>query len=364
MNNFVSINTGPLNGLSSLTYYIAKPLHEFSVGFSSGRFERIEWDMTNIVPLHQSMVTLTAFLAICHRLRVFTGCPQSVKLNWNPRILAFWNDISFLSITNRYDLIEWPEELMGGFPSKVTNPNTIIIDFPFNDDVPDQADLESWKEWKDSTRERVKQELLLRCGSLFLETKTKPKFPSKFKDQVAITSAELVVNALLHGKSTAFIGLQRSSSGITISVCDCGYGFLSSLRKPGRPWASFEKLTNIQAITIGSLENTREMGLRRAISSVVNFGGHVLIASNNAEIRWERSMWNDVRTTDLSFLKNPIRLPNTESLLGPEIKAKVSNEQKQKGYYRTWPYGLRGTRISFELDFKKYEYALKGAENA
>lgn len=360
-NNLSVINTGPLNSLASLIYHIAKPLKDYSQRFTSGRFENIQWDMTNIMPLHQSMVTLTAFLSISHRLRIFTGCPQAVKINWNPRVLSFWNDISFFHLTEKYDLIKWPDELIGGFPSGVTNPNTLIVDFAFNpEEIPDQDNLTEWKEWKDDTRERVKQDLLLRCGGLFTHSRRHSNFPSKFKDQVAITSAELVVNSLLHGRSMAFLGLQRSNSGITISVCDCGFGFLTSLRKLNRPWALLQEMSNIQAITIGSLANSKEMGLRRAIDSIVNYGGHVIITSNDAEIRWEKPLWDRAKDSDLTFLQSPQSLPNINELLGPCLKGKLTSEKKQNGYPREWDFGIRGTRISFELDFKKYEHSLKG----
>lgn len=344
------INVGPLNGLASLTYFLSKPLANLSREYVSGRHPEVIWDLRNVIPRYQSMATLTAFLSLAHRLRLFTGHAQQALLHWNPRILSFWSDISFLELSRKYDLIDWPEELIGGYPSDVTNPNSLIIDYPLDSQIPDQSNIEEWKEWKDNKREEVKEQLMLRCNRLFAGSR-KFNIPSKLKDQIAITAAELIVNSQLHGRSMAFLGMQRTSKRITVAVCDAGIGFVNSLQKQSRQWSRLEGLRNIEAILIGSIENTREMGLRRAIDMTVQIGGHVLIFSNDVEVRWDGSLWENAKE---SLPVERYTVPDILTILGDPVTGTLNSEQKLNGYYRDWQPGLRGTRISFEIDFDNY----------
>jgi hypothetical protein len=113
-------------------------------------------------------------------------------------------------------------------------------------------------------------------------------------------------------------------------------------------------MSDIEAIFIGSVENTREMGLRRAIDAVVRMNGHVIITSNNAYIRWEHNLWERATESMNRFLENPHEFSTIHNILGPPVTGSLSDEKKHLGYHRIWPEGLRGTRITFEIDFKEY----------
>ena len=349
--NVFSINVGPLNGLAALTYYLAEQFKLLNRDYASGKNPEVIWDLRNVMPRYQNMATLTAFLSLAHRLRSFTGHAHGALLSWNPRVLSFWSDIAFLDLSMKYDLIAWPEKLIGGYPSKVTNPNTIIVDFPNDTNIPDKSDILEWKAWKDNKREEVKEQLMLKCSRLF-EKSSKYRLPSKLRDQIAITSAELIVNSLLHGNSMAFLGIQRTSKRITVAVCDAGIGFVNSLQKQNRQWSQLKELNHVDAIFIGSLENMREMGLRRAIDMTVNVGGHVLVLSNDAEVRWDGELWERAKN---SLHPERYVAPNIREIFGEPASSTVNIDTKLNGYYRLWRTGLRGTRISFEIDFDRYK---------
>jgi hypothetical protein len=350
-NEFV-VSVGPLNSLSSLMYHLAEPLTSLNREFVSGKNPDVIWDLRNVMPGQQNMASLTAFLSLAHRLRLFTGRAQEVLLEWKPKVLSFWSDIGFLDLSRKYDLIKWPEQLIGGFPSNVTNPNTIIIDYPSETNIPDQADNEEeWKKWKDETREEVKAQLMLKCSRLF-EKSRNFKLPTRLRDQITITSSELVLNSILHGKSMAFLGMQRTSKRISVSVCDAGIGFVNSLQKQSRDWSKIKDMKNIEAILIGSIENTREMGLRRSIDMTVQVGGYVEIFSNDAEMRWRTELWEKAKN---SLPPERYVVPDMQLILGDPVHGTATAEQKRMGYYRTWQQALRGTRISFDIDFSNFE---------
>lgn len=342
------INVGPLNGLGSFCLYTARALKEFSDLYMEGEHPEVEWDLRHVEPTHMSMAGLTAFLATAHRLRQFTGNAQLARVIWNPEVFAFWDDISLFQISQQYDLLKWPEGIIGGYSPGQTNPNTELLAVPYVN-VPDRdVDLEYWKAWKDSVRQKFKDDLLLRCGRLFHQNHRRSEFPQELRDNIAVACAELVVNSLLWGRSTAFVGLQRSGKGITVAVCDSGVGFITSMQEQSK-LRSLRSKDHAEALAIGAVINRREYGLRRVINTVIKNGGWVIMSSFDAEIHWKDSFWEKAkmgagRVEDTSLNRNGLM-----NAMGSPLRGKPTFDDRENGYCRVWDYGLRGTRITFEI---------------
>lgn len=149
---------------------------------------------------------------------------------------------------------------------------------------------------------------------------------------------------MLWGKSTPFLGLQRTSKSIIISVSDIGAGFKWSLLAKGKyPSILKSKETDIESIALGSVLNKIGFGLKRAISMVIGLGGTISIASNAGEIFWNKDLWTSFR--DTFDEKTPAM--SLKNLPSPIFKA--SYEDRQKGYIRNWTNPIRGSRISFSI---------------
>lgn len=351
------INVGPLTGIGSLCQYAAPQLQSLNDAYRAGALPEVEWDLRQVEPRRMSMLSLTAFLSLAERLRRFLGHPARARVSWNPQVLGFWSDIDFLKIAEEYRLLDWtPADVVGGFARGKTNPHTKILAFPFENDVPDKrSDLQGWRSWKDNTRQSLMAYLELRCGELFgfgrdQHWQTSTTFDRKDSDQLANTTAELIVNALLWGQSTAFVGLQRSPSGITVTVSDGGRGFLRTVqeREREKPLCQRPIQSSLDALLYGSLINVSDWGLRRAIDTVTRRGGWVDLTSSEAAIRWRLESWEQARARFQQGPNGRFHLPKSETILGP--KKQISQEQKDReGYYQIWPAGLRGSRISFEI---------------
>jgi hypothetical protein len=330
-----NINVGPLTGLASLSRHTARSLRQFSQLVIEGRAPEVEWDLTNVEPRRMSMAGLTGFLALAHRVRQFTGKPSLARVTWNPSIFAFWSDISLLRIVQRHDLLEWvPHNVLGGFRSGTTNPYTQILCIPYRPtDLPPPDTVNSWK---DVQRQSFKEQLELWCGHLFRPKKDMVAFERKLGDQVAATTAELVVNALLWGHATAFVGLQRTSHGITVSVCDCGCGLLRTLREKKNWPDGCPVSTHLESVVAASLMNVRQWGLRRAIDIVTENSGWVIVASFDSHVRWRSHSWQSAKSR---LIMQHDRVSSIR-----EITPFLDDED-----HNVDGVGLRGVRITFEV---------------
>lgn len=223
------VPVGSLSGVPAIHSSMSRRLLDYSEHYRNGRRPIVVLDLSNVQPKKMSMAAITAFLSISDRLRDFTDAPIRVHVLWNPEVFSFWDDIGVFKISDERSLFAWKDGIVGGYISGKGNPNTQILCFP-NNLPPEQAfHADDIKHWKDSIRIDVKEKLLMQCGALFKSPKHGPPISIQLRDQVAVTCAELVVNAHLWGKSAAFVGLQRSKKGITVAVCDSGIGFYRSL---------------------------------------------------------------------------------------------------------------------------------------
>ena len=324
-------------------------LREYTELYQAGASPEVVWDLRGCLPKRMNMATLAAFLSIADRLREFSGKPQRARVHYDPEVLAFWDDIHFKSLAEDFDLFDWePKEVMGGYSRGLTNPNTRIFAFTVSDDPPPRCNETAWIAWKDKVRDRVRDKLMLLCGPLFVAKARTNPFPQELVNLVANTCAELVLNSSLWGKSIAFVALQRSSKGITAAVCDTGKGLHASLSSPRDKLASKEPphpkpANDLESIVLASLVNQKDFGLRKAISQVLDRNGWVLISSVSGLVEWRKESW--LRATN-SFKKPSDAVPPCEKLF-PSVSP-ASTEAKA-GHFRTFDYGVRGVRISFEI---------------
>jgi len=346
----IPINVGPLNGVPSFCFHTAQSLKRFSKLYNEGKRPQVEWDLRNVEFRHMSMAGLAAFIATAYRMRKFTTEAPFIRLSWNPQVFSFWEDISLFKVTREHDLFKWPEAVSDGSWFGDTNPNTELLLFDYSDALPDRSDdLQYWKDWKDSVRQRFKDVLFLKCGRLFKSQSHGRYFSEKLRDQVAIASSELVVNCMLWGRSAAVVGLQRTSAGITVAVCDSGRGFHSSLYDQHSSKQIVYPENNLEALIVGSLINTREYGLRRVIGTVMRNGGKVLMSSFDAEIHWKEALWNEVQLATVKTDEHPIDIEFLKKTVGKPVTGSPSEYDRENGFCRIWKYGLRGARIAFEL---------------
>lgn len=342
------LNAGNLASISSFHHAIAGRLTEFNDQYRQGKRPRVRLNLTGIQPKKMSMPALTALLSIIDRLRDFSTSPVFVDVNWNPDIFGFWEDIGFFEIGRERDLFEWKEGIAHGYSYGNTNPNTKLLFFEMPDKL--RGISPELPKMKDEIRSEVKEKLLLLCGELFRPKRGARAIPNTLRDQVAVTSAELVVNAHLWGKANAVVGLQRTSRGITVCVSDSGEGFFNSLLKKTKPKYAHVPKSHLEAVALGCINNYEDFGLRRAIDMVVRFGGKVEVSSYAAEIAWQRILWDFWTERVVHDPHDPsIFLQHFEESCGRFLIDKLSLEARQVGYFRSWHTPMRGTRISFEM---------------
>lgn len=353
------IAAGPLNSLASLTFFLSEPLHHLSQLYAEGKVVEPYFDLSEVEPRRQSMAALTAFLSIAERLSKYIGYPVPVLFNWNPAVLGFWHDIKFLSIARDNGCMAFPEELVGGYTTGSTNPNTRMIRYELNpaDPQPSRNQVVPLRAWKDRNRLRLSNDLSFICQHVFNPPHSRARIDVQLVNTVSANAAELALNALMHGNAAAYVGLQRSPSAITVAVCDCGDGFPRSLsRHPLYSTGVMNKIpSDTQALLMGSLMNKSEMGLRRAISEITQSqdieAGSVIMSSYAGEIQWREELWTHALASFDELLTDPSEL-DVVGLLGEAISGTPTHSTKHQGFHRTWKLGLRGTRVAFELKLR------------
>ncbi len=346
----IIIDVGTLSSLSALHRALAPALKNYNALFRKGERPSVVFDLTNVQPGRISMAALTALLSTADRLRPFSGTSAQVRLNWNPNVFGFFHDIGFFRLATERDLFDLPDELMGGYAVGKTNPNTQLLFFEnrINSDITARYDL---PELKDAVRQEVKEALLMMCGALFRSSRHSATLPVELRDQIAVTSAELVVNAQLWGNSNAYAGLQRSPRGITVCVCDSGVGFYSSLYRntPKKP-PNTQLNGHLDSLLLGCVLNNEDFGLRRAIDMVTRFNGWVSTSSYSAEILWQSTLWKEWLAVygACCYTDQGIEQASRDFLNRYRIR-RGEYDSASHGYCKQWDTPLRGSRISFEI---------------
>ncbi|MCA0447993.1 MAG: hypothetical protein LCH54_17380 [Bacteroidetes bacterium] len=340
------INVGPLKSFGSLTFYLGSQLDELRESYIKGERLVPVWDLRNISPYGVSMSALTAFLSISKRIRDFIGQPIKVLIHWQPDFQEFLADIGFLHIANEFDLYDW-QDMLGGYNTGSTNPKTKIFFYSNLPDI-DKSDIEEVILWKDTKRQEIKHSIKFRLSNLFESKYFKERWSKNLESILTITAAELVVNSLLHGNDIAFVGVQRSRTGITTVICDSGIGFPKSMMFNNKNAKHFKNITHFQALVLASLQSKNKIGLYRAIDDVISTNGYVIMSSFNTEIRWENKFWTLAKN-----IENKFNVLGDDNILGEPITGFVDMGRIVEGYHKIFDKSLVGSRITFEIPFKR-----------
>lgn len=333
----VIINVGNMSSMSSIYYNISQYLEPFNNFWKEGVVPDVEW---NLMDLQEGKINISAivfFLSIAKRMRSFTNNPHKFHIDWRPNILGFLSDINFFTVADSYNIFQWPETI-GGYPSEKINPNTVLASFDAIMPIPDYSDKACLDLWKRHHRESYRQVIIKLCNSLFLE---KDNINTELQLLLSRVCSEIVTNSLLWGKETAFVGLQRSSKLISISISDLGIGIKNSLIL--KQQNSAYTTNDLNSILVASTINQFDFGLKRAINGVIKIGGDISINSNSTEVLWCKDNWN-------TFLSNIEKYTLFAALKNfPPPVEKTTPSDKQNGFSRVWHSAIRGTRINFTI---------------
>jgi hypothetical protein len=337
----ITIRVGAMQSVSSVYFSSRKGLDEFNKEWALGHQPSVTWDLSQLKPGRVNVAAIAFLLALAHRIRAFTGRKQKAVIEWHPNLFSFLFDINFFTVSDNYDLFDWPFEI-GGFEGGTTNPNTKILAFNQLESVPDMSDVEGIAKWKQVHREKYRANIIHSCEALFSVNENSN--PKNLPLIMSRNCAELVTNSLLWGDATPFIGLQRTKGKIFISVSDIGRGLRSSLIQ--KRLMARENSDELHAIALACVINKNDFGLKRAISTVVELGGNISISSGQCEINWGADLWRSF----LSDIENKHFGHAVQQLtLSCDDINEMPYEKRMNGFLRTWPSSIRGTRVSFSI---------------
>lgn len=346
----ITISVGDLASIASTFLKTQDGLNEFNRCWRIGEKLTVTWDLTELRQGKVNVAATSFFLAIAHRVRAYSDKAQPIMIDWKPKTLSFLSDIGFFSVSNKYDLFEWPYNI-GGFDDGLINPNTLISSYDLRHSKEDLLDRTSISELKKHYRELYRSEIVDLCDSLFFESdRINYEMISDLPLILSRTCAELVTNAIIWGGATAFVGLQRAPFGVFINVSDIGIGIKNSLINKNINIPNFENGNNedINSVLLASAINEQDFGLKRAISTVIDSGGDITISSNSAEVHWAESSWSSfVSSIDTYGMEKAIKLYPSP------VKGKTTAKNKESGYHRVWSNSIRGTRITFFVPLGK-----------
>ncbi len=339
------INVGSLSSLSNLNFHLTKELKILRESYLKGNGNIPIWDLTNITPKKVSFAALTAFISISKTIRDFIGKPIEIKVLWHPEFQGFLSDIDFLKIASEFDLYDW-KGILGGFTNNKTSPNTRIF---FYSDTPnfEYSNIEKLIHWKDIKREEIKRSIAFRLEPIFDNNYFAVNWNKELEAIFTTTISELVVNSLIHGRSIAFVGVQKTRKGITTCICDSGVGFLNSIKKYKPEITQQLDNSSLKALLYSSFHSKNKIGLYRAISDVIKSGGYINMSSFDSEILWKPVIWSNY---DKENILNEIlntKIENSEYYINSFVDSEILN----RGYLKKYDHFLMGSRITFEIPF-------------
>jgi hypothetical protein len=353
MSHTIVVNIGPLTSFNSLLYHIGPQFQKIRDAYLRGESPEIIFDFKNLgFQKGMSIAAITALLSSAKKLKDFLSFPIPAIINWDPVLLGFLADIGFFEYCDKFQIFEWlPKNIIGGYKSGKTNPNTKILYYADIHKIRSDEDLLRIGEIKAGLKQKISSNFLMRTSRLF------EGFDNTLEEIIGNTSLELIVNSLVHGEDTAWVGIQRSSKRITISICDSGIGFQKSLRRSYKNQNNLGNLNYEDSLFTGCLVQKNEHGLRLAISEVLNMEysdlsanneGWVIISSFNTEIRWQKNNWKSA----LNYFDNHTGIPKIVEGLGSKLDNFIEREQIENGYWKKFDNYLLGTRITFEIVIK------------
>ncbi len=336
------INIGTLSSLYSLNTRINE-VKKFDLD-DRETAKRIVFDLSDLEPKEISLSAITSFLSYSYYLSKKIGRAIPVTLRWNPYVIKFLHSIDFFDEARRNNILYWDERMIGGFSLDKFNPNSKIISF--TDKIPrfDYNDKSSLSIVKSKIGEDISETVRSKISRLFVDSDYYRIPDLKVIKLLTTICTELVVNSIVHGKSIAFLGVQRSRSRISVVVTDSGIGFLESI-KLSNPNITKKIKSNIEALTSACFLKSYPIGLTDAIDSVIKNSGWVIMSSIDCEICWKQYNWSIADKN--SFIKNEEL--NLDKIFPLNLSRFVYGADLEKGYYRLYDYSFPGSRIAFEI---------------
>lgn len=349
--SLIKVNVGPLRNFNNLVYHLGPKLKEIRDAFVVGQTPDIVFDFKELSYGSISISGLTALLSSAKKLRDFLGHSIVAEIPWNQKVQGFLSDIGFFEISSKFLIFDFSRSNIGGYTIGSGNPNNKIIYFA--DIIPIKSiPIEDIGIIKAKHKQRIAPNFILRCSNIF------DGFDVKLQSIITNTSLELIVNSLMHGEEISFVGLQRTSKRITVTVCDSGIGFPKSLSRTFPGEFKYETPKHIDAILFGCLAQKQQHGLRLAISEILNYDendlftntndGWVVISSFNTEIRWQKNLWGKAMENYEKGKKKGEKI-NVRNILGPPLQEYADLSIIENGYWKEYNSLLIGTRITFEI---------------
>lgn len=379
------VEIGRLTSLASLQLRLGRELTLLGRELRRNRDKQVEWDLRELQfgsSLRSNeqigMSALTAFLATAWAVRRVLRETPIARIRWDTELQAFWRDIGFLRLVSAMDIMKFPPGMLGGYggvPPRVRK-STSLLCYHCPEYVPPITAMNEneWKPWKDAWRSKLSA-LISRDLSAVFAPDDREQLSMRdrltlagMENRVTSVATEMVLNAWVWGHDHAFIGLQRTSQRITVSICDGGRGFYRALKDPNTR-ASKEVLASIEspldALLIGSLINRTDHGLRGVIGQVMRSGGWVKMYSDSAEVCFEQPLWQDVSRQleaaesadagqhDADLLKGAVAA-RTRGMFKPYAipSGRPDETQRKKGYVRDLAVSLLGSRLEFQIRFR------------
>lgn len=348
----ITINPGRLSSISSMHKSFAPSLAKLRTAILDGFDVNLTWDLTSAIPGSQNLLCLATLLSVAKSVREHTGKPGKLIIENTPDLINFWRNSRFFYYSLKFDLFE----------NEILSENALLVEksysakivfFQAPKTIPEQNDRESFNAWKDRTRPLLARDIWGQCRTVF----GKNNLPDYLKDGVSLSIGELVVNAFVHGKSPAFIGLQSSPSRVSLSVSDSGVGFLASVKGKLNTERHPAVFSDVDALATACFMNRHEVGLLRAVDLTLSHNGRVRLSSNFGEISWSQERWRlaksqlGISSTELYFDK--INATSYAGLEAQEFLPEADHDEyPDSAFYRTWPNLIRGARVEISIPTK------------
>jgi hypothetical protein len=318
-------------------------------------FTKIELDCQLLNRVKNIRISvLTCLLSLAYDLKIKYKTTCHIVLAKDPSILQFFKDTNFYLVSKTDEIINWDlyETVDEDILLQVRNINCKIISF---------SDLMKLKANTSNINVATKTKNYLQdvLPGRILREYTSILMMSEYDERKLVigllskTISEYVINAIIHGKSSSYLGVQLSRAGISVCISDSGIGVLNSLKQNyNAEWANRINInSDIDAILNASLKQNIDIGLRDTIHTIIEKEGFTVISSGNAEIIWGQRLWQHA----LNFFDH-INYQNTlqkhENILTYKLNDRNTKEDLiNQGGYRIFDYNLQGTRIFFEIPF-------------
>lgn len=358
MDSKLTINCGNFSSLDNFYQSVgmSKPFEKIFIEQGQVAFKRIELDCRLLNRVKNiRLAVLTSLLALSYRLKHTYGLVSHILLYDDLSIFEFLKNTNFYVISKMDDVINWEEYenedeahmlvLMHNINCKIISFSDLVI---YGQKASSAwAVIESKNYLTDVLSQRILSEFAPIVSTAFADDR------KLIVRLLSNTITEFVINALVHGKGGAYLGIQVSRAGISVCISDSGIGILSSLKTNyNSKWALKVGLDDdINAIVNVSLKQNIAIGMRDVISDVADAGGYTVVSSGNALVVWGKVNWEQALER-FDHTKYQTTLQDYRNILSsPLEKYYTSEDLIEKGGYKIFQYCLPGTRIYFEIPF-------------